>query len=124
LTELGPWATARGRAGLHPTALEFLAERHPGAGGAGGAAVIGDVFWIILFGWWLALGHLVSGVLLCLTMVGIPLGIGSFKIIPVTLLPLGSASCRLTVRIRSRLELGRCAPRARPAPGATKGVSA
>jgi uncharacterized membrane protein YccF (DUF307 family) len=57
--------------------------------GAGGAAVIGDAFWIILFGWWRALGHLVSAVLLCLTIVGIPLGIGSFKIIPVTLLPLG-----------------------------------
>jgi uncharacterized membrane protein YccF (DUF307 family) len=42
-----------------------------------------------LFGWWLAIGHLVAGVLLCLTIIGIPLGIASFKIIPVTLVPLG-----------------------------------
>jgi uncharacterized membrane protein YccF (DUF307 family) len=61
-------------------------ERHPRAGVA---SVIGNVFWIILFGWWLAVGHLVSGVLLCLPIIGIPLGLASFKIIPITLLPLG-----------------------------------
>jgi len=56
---------------------------------AGIASVIGNIIWIILFGWWLAIGHLVSGVLLCLTIIGIPLGLASFKIIPITLLPLG-----------------------------------
>jgi len=61
-------------------------ERHPRAGIA---SVIGNVLWIILFGWWLAIGHLIAGVLLCLTIIGIPLGLASFKIIPVTLVPLG-----------------------------------
>lgn len=61
-------------------------ERRPGAGVA---SVIGNLLWVILFGWWLALGHLIAGVLLCLTIIGIPLGIASFKIIPVTLVPLG-----------------------------------
>ena len=61
-------------------------ERHPHAGIA---SVIGNVLWIILFGWWLALGHLIGGILLCLTINGIPLGLASFKIIPVTLVPLG-----------------------------------
>jgi uncharacterized membrane protein YccF (DUF307 family) len=61
-------------------------ERRPGAGLA---SVIGNVLWVILFGWWLALGHLVAGLLLCLTIIGIPLGLASFKIIPVTLVPLG-----------------------------------
>ena len=56
---------------------------------AGIASVIGNVVWMIFFGWWLALGHLVPGVLLCLTIIGIPLGLASFKIIPVTLVPLG-----------------------------------
>jgi len=56
---------------------------------AGVASVLGNVLWIILFGWWLALGHLVTGVLLCLTIIGIPLAMGSFKIIPITLVPLG-----------------------------------
>jgi uncharacterized membrane protein YccF (DUF307 family) len=62
-------------------------ERRPGAGLA---SVIGNVLWVILFGWWLALGHLVGGVLLCLTIIGIPLGLASFKIIPITLVPLGA----------------------------------
>jgi len=56
---------------------------------AGAWALLGNIIWIVLFGWWLALGHLVTGVLLCLTIIGIPLGIASFKIIPVTLVPLG-----------------------------------
>ena len=56
---------------------------------AGVASLIGNILWILLFGWWLAVGHLVSGVLLCLTIIGIPLGLASFKIIPITLAPLG-----------------------------------
>jgi uncharacterized membrane protein YccF (DUF307 family) len=61
-------------------------ERRPGAGLA---SVVGNVVWVILFGWWLAIGHLIAGVLLCLTVIGIPLGLASFKIIPITLVPLG-----------------------------------
>jgi uncharacterized membrane protein YccF (DUF307 family) len=56
---------------------------------SGAGALIGNIVWIILFGWWLALGHLAAGVALCLTIIGIPLGIASFKIIPITLVPLG-----------------------------------
>ncbi len=57
---------------------------------AGAGSAIGNVLWVVLFGWWLALGHLIAGVALCLTIIGIPLGLASFKIIPVTLLPLGT----------------------------------
>jgi uncharacterized membrane protein YccF (DUF307 family) len=56
---------------------------------AGVASAIGNVIWFVLCGWWLALGHLFSGVLLCLTIIGIPLGLANFKLIPVSLLPLG-----------------------------------
>jgi uncharacterized membrane protein YccF (DUF307 family) len=56
---------------------------------AGVGSIVGNVIWIVLFGWWLALGHLVTGVLLCLTVIGIPLGLANFKIIPVSLTPLG-----------------------------------
>jgi uncharacterized membrane protein YccF (DUF307 family) len=52
-------------------------------------SLIGNIIWVILFGWWLAIGHLVTGVLLCLTIIGIPLGLANFKIIPITLVPLG-----------------------------------
>ncbi len=35
---------------------------------AGVGSVVGNVLWILLFGWWLAIGHLVTGALLCLTI--------------------------------------------------------
>ena len=60
--------------------------RRPDAGIASG---IGNVIWLLLCGWWLALGHLITGVLLCLTVIGIPLGLANLKLIPVSLLPLG-----------------------------------
>lgn len=56
---------------------------------AGGASALGNVLWFVLFGWWLALGHLVSGILLCITVIGVPLGVANFKMIPIALLPLG-----------------------------------
>jgi uncharacterized membrane protein YccF (DUF307 family) len=56
---------------------------------AGVGSLIGNILWIILFGWWLALGHLITGVVLCLTIIGIPLGLANFKLIPISLLPLG-----------------------------------
>ena len=56
---------------------------------AGAGSAIGNVIWLVLCGWWLALGHVVSGIALCLTIIGIPLGIANFKLVPVSLLPLG-----------------------------------
>ena len=56
---------------------------------AGAGSAIGNVLWVVLCGWWLALGHLLSGVLLCLTIIGIPLGLANFKMVPVSLLPFG-----------------------------------
>jgi uncharacterized membrane protein YccF (DUF307 family) len=56
---------------------------------AGVASGIGNVLWLILCGWWLALAHLITGIAECLTIIGIPLGLANFKLIPVSLLPLG-----------------------------------
>jgi uncharacterized membrane protein YccF (DUF307 family) len=56
---------------------------------AGIASGIGNIIWFVLCGWWLAIGHLITGVLLCLTIIGIPLGLANFKLIPVSLTPLG-----------------------------------
>jgi uncharacterized membrane protein YccF (DUF307 family) len=56
---------------------------------AGIASGIGNVIWFVLCGWWLAIGHLITGTLLCLTVIGIPLGLANFKLIPVSLLPMG-----------------------------------
>ena len=56
---------------------------------AGIPSTIGNVIWIIVAGWWLALGHLVTAVALALTIIGIPLALACLKLIPVSLVPLG-----------------------------------
>jgi uncharacterized membrane protein YccF (DUF307 family) len=58
--------------------------------GAGAMAAVGNVIWFIVAGLWLAIGHLVTGIGLCLTIIGIPLGLANFKLIPVSLMPLGA----------------------------------
>ena len=56
---------------------------------AGIWSAIGNVVWVIFFGWWLALGHLVTGLLLMVTIIGIPFGVACWKMIPLSLTPLG-----------------------------------
>ncbi len=58
----------------------------PGAGIASGLA---NVLWVLLAGWWLALSHLIAGVSLCVTIIGIPFGIANFKLVPAAFWPLG-----------------------------------
>ena len=55
----------------------------------GAVSGIGNVFWFTVSGLWLAIGHAVTGVLLCITVIGIPLGLANFKLIPISLFPLG-----------------------------------
>ncbi len=69
---------------LWPFGRTIVPRRNFGAG-----ALIGNILWVILIGWWLAIGHLTSGIALCLTIIGIPLGLASFKLIPISLVPLG-----------------------------------
>ena len=57
--------------------------------GAGTGSLLGNVIWIIVAGVWLAIGHVITGIALCVTIIGIPLGIANFKLIPVSLMPLG-----------------------------------
>jgi uncharacterized membrane protein YccF (DUF307 family) len=56
---------------------------------AGFWSVIGNVVWLIFFGWALALMHLIAGLLLMITIIGIPFGIACWKLIPLSLAPLG-----------------------------------
>ena len=58
--------------------------------GAGAASMIGNVLWVLLCGWWLALAHVVAGIWLCATIIGIPLGLACFKLVPVSFWPLGA----------------------------------
>ncbi|WP_105565334.1 YccF domain-containing protein [Microbacterium halophytorum] len=56
---------------------------------AGVGSFLGNVVWVILAGWWLAIGHIITGIAMMITIIGIPLGIASFKLVPVSLMPLG-----------------------------------
>lgn len=53
-----------------------------------------SLLWFILAGWWLALGHLLTGVLLFLTIIGIPFGIASFKMAGLAVFPFGKTIVR------------------------------
>ncbi|WP_433532300.1 YccF domain-containing protein [Micromonospora sp. CA-263727] len=57
--------------------------------GVGVVSGIANVIWVLLAGWWLALSHIVAGVGLCLTIIGIPFGVANFKLVPAALWPLG-----------------------------------
>ena len=56
---------------------------------AGTGSVVLNVVWILLAGWWLALGHVTTAVAQAITIIGIPLAIANLKMIPVTCFPFG-----------------------------------
>lgn len=56
---------------------------------AGAASLVGNVLWFLLVGLWMAIAHVALGITLCLTVIGIPLGLGNFKLALVALAPLG-----------------------------------
>lgn len=56
---------------------------------AGGASTIGNVLWFLLFGWWLALGHIIAAVLCAITIIGLPFAVANIKLVPVALVPFG-----------------------------------
>ena len=51
---------------------------------------IANVLWLVFGGWEMALGYLAGGVLCCITIVGIPVGLQSFKLMTLALLPFGA----------------------------------
>lgn len=56
----------------------------------GGCLEVGfNVLWLVLFGWELFLAHLAAGLLLCVTIIGIPFGIQAFKLSVLALWPFG-----------------------------------
>ncbi len=54
-----------------------------------GLSCLGDILWLLLGGLGLALAHVATGLLLCITIVGIPFGIASFKLAGLALMPFG-----------------------------------
>src|SRR5438477_12290982 len=52
-------------------------------------SLIGNIVWLIFGGFLSALGYIVSGLLLCLTIVGIPFGLVAMRIGVATFAPFG-----------------------------------
>ena len=57
--------------------------------GTGPLGAIGNLIWLVLAGWWLALGHLVTAVLLAVTIIGIPFAWAHLKLASIALWPIG-----------------------------------
>ena len=57
-------------------------------------SVLANILWFVLAGWWLALEHLIVGCLLCITIIGIPLGAGACKMAGAALVPFGKRVVR------------------------------
>lgn len=56
--------------------------------GAGG--FLFNILWLIFLGWELAVTHLVIGLILCVTIIGIPFGLQHFKFAQLALIPFGA----------------------------------
>jgi uncharacterized membrane protein YccF (DUF307 family) len=57
--------------------------------GTGPVGLIGNIIWLVLAGWWLALGHLLTALLLAVTIIGIPFAWAHLKLAGIALWPIG-----------------------------------
>jgi len=56
---------------------------------SGGVRVLLNILWLLIAGLWLALGHIFLGIILCITIIGIPFGKQHFKLVEISLMPFG-----------------------------------
>src|SRR2546429_3659185 len=68
---------------LWPFGRELVQKPTTGVG-----SLIGNIIWVIVAGWWLALGHIATAIAQFVTIIGIPLGLANVKLVPVSLFPL------------------------------------
>ena len=92
-----PWARAAFNIAIY-TLLPFgqTAVRRDSLTGAsdlgtGPFGLIGNLIWLVLAGWWLALGHLFTAVVLAVTIIGIPFAWAHLKLAGIALWPIGKA---------------------------------
>jgi uncharacterized membrane protein YccF (DUF307 family) len=74
--------------------------------GAGTGSMVGNIIWVVLFGIWIAIGHLLSAVLMAATIIGIPLALANLKLIPVSLVPLGKEIVPIDSRAQAAVRAG------------------
>jgi uncharacterized membrane protein YccF (DUF307 family) len=71
-----------GLAALAPFGNEVVDAKHQGP-----VKLLFDIVWVLLFGWEIAMTHLVSALVLAVTIVGIPFALQHLKLVPIALLP-------------------------------------
>jgi uncharacterized membrane protein YccF (DUF307 family) len=57
--------------------------------GTGPLGALGNIIWLVLAGWWLALGHLVAAIILGITIIGLPFAWAHLKLAGMALWPIG-----------------------------------
>jgi uncharacterized membrane protein YccF (DUF307 family) len=65
---------------------EHLGQHEDGTGPLG---FIGNIIWLVLAGWWLALGHLIAAIVFAITIIGIPFAWAHLKLAGIALWPIG-----------------------------------
>ena len=91
-----PWARAAfniGLLNLWPFGSQVVArEKISGHDiGTGALGTIGNILWFVFCGWWLAAMHIIVGLFLCITLIGIPFGLQHFKLARISFAPVGKA---------------------------------
>ena len=71
--------------------------------GTGSLGCLGNVLWFVFFGWWLALGHLISAVALFITIIGIPFGIQHIKLAVIAISPVGKTIVSKEIAAAARI---------------------
>jgi uncharacterized membrane protein YccF (DUF307 family) len=82
-----PWGIAAWRIGVY--SLWPFGKTIVDKPNAGVWSVLGNIIWVFLAGWWLAIAHITSAIALAITIIGIPFAWANLKMVPVALLPLG-----------------------------------
>jgi uncharacterized membrane protein YccF (DUF307 family) len=90
-----PWARAAFNIALYTllpfgqravSRAEYLGRDDIGTGPLG---TLGNLIWLVLAGWWLALGHLITAVALAITIIGLPFAWAHLKLAGIALWPIG-----------------------------------
>lgn len=101
-----PWARAAIDNGIYtlwpfgakPIARDRLYGKDIGTGPLG---FIGNIIWLILAGWWLALGHLIAAAGFAITIIGLPFAWAHLKLAGFSLWPIGRTIVHSDVRRRA-----------------------
>lgn len=110
LTVVGiPWARACfviGKLSFCPFGREIIKRNDlTGRGdiGTGAAGMIGNIIWLCLFGWPLALLHLLHACLFGATIIGIPFAVQHLKLAGISLAPIGKTVVKKHLAEAARL---------------------